>query len=224
MKLLFVTATNTDIGKTFASLKLIQHFCEHGLTVGVCKPIETGVTIINNKELRVSSGEADASKLLKKVQEYNEKFLALKPIDITAYTFPLPASPFSADIRNTIKIEKIKLKIEELSKLCDLLIVEGAGGLMVPITKDYMMIDLAKELNAKTLLVTPSKLGCINDTLLSIEALKNRGVDFDWCVNLYEDIDAFDEVTKPFYDAYFDEWWSLEEMKENMVGFIEERL
>jgi dethiobiotin synthetase len=210
VKLLFVTATNTDIGKTFCSLRLIQHFCEQGLTVGVCKPIETGITIMNSKELIVKSGEADASKLLRRVQEYNKNFRGLKPIDITAYTFPLPASPFSADINSIIEIDKIKLKIEELSKLCDLLIIEGAGGLMVPIKKDYMMIDLIKELNAKTLLITPSKLGCINDTLLSIEALKNREIDFDWCVNLFEDMDEFDKVTKPFYDEYFDEWWTLD--------------
>ena len=81
---------------------------------------------------------------------------------------------------------------------------------MVPITKDYMMIDLAKELNLKTLLVTPSKLGCINDTLLSIKALKTYNISFDWCVNLFEDKDEFHEVTKPFYDANFNKWWSLE--------------
>jgi len=220
VKLLFVTATNTDIGKTFTSLKLIQHFSEHGLTVGVCKPIETGITIIGDGELIVDGGEADASKLLKKVQKYNQSFRGLRPIDITAYTFTLPASPFSADIYNIIEIDKIKSKIEELSKLCDLLIVEGAGGLMVPITVDYMMIDLAKDLDAKTLLVTPSRLGCINDTLLSIEALKNRGIDFDWCVNLFEDIDEFEEVTKPFYDRYFDKWWSLNMEGEKISNII----
>ncbi|SFV55669.1 Dethiobiotin synthetase [hydrothermal vent metagenome] len=220
MKLLFITATNTDIGKTFASLSLIEHFSKHGLTVGVCKPIETGITEITNGELRVENGLADATKLLQKVQEYNECFKALKPIDITAYTFPLPSAPFCADINQTIQIENIKSKIEKLSKLCDLLIIEGAGGLMVPITKDYMMIDLAKELNAKTLLITPSKLGCINDTLLSIEALKNRDIDFDWCVNLFEDKDKFKEVTKPFYDAYFDKWWSLGDKRVDLINKI----
>ena len=221
MKILFVTATNTDIGKTFCSLKLIQHFCEHGLTVGVCKPIETGITTLTEDgDLMVKSGEADATKLLKKVQEYNENFRGLKPIDITAYTFSLPASPFSADVNSIIKIGQIKSKIEELSKLCDLLIVEGAGGLMVPITKEYMMIDLAKELNAKTLLVTPSRLGCINDTLLSIEALENRVMDFSWCVNLFDDLDEFDKVTKPFYDQYFDDWWSFELKGEDVIKRI----
>ena len=201
MKLLFVTATNTDIGKTFASLKLIENIAKHKLRVGVCKPIETGVKDIPN----------DANKLLKKAQIYNSSFKSLKAKDITAYTFSLPSAPFCADVKKEIRVEKIKEKIDELSKLCDVLIIEGAGGLFVPITKDYMMIDLAKELKAEVLLVTPSRLGSINDTMLSIEALKSRDINFDWCVNLYENIEDFNIVTKPFYDSYFTKWWILED-------------
>jgi dethiobiotin synthetase len=217
VKLLFVTATNTDIGKTYASLKLIDHFSKHAITVGVCKPIETGVTLVNSEELTVKSGEADASRLLRRVQKYNSKFKNLNPIDITAYTFPLPAAPFCADIHSVIKIDKIKSKIDELSKLCDLLIVEGAGGLMVPIKEDYMMIDLIKELNTEVLLITPSKLGCINDTMLNIETLNKREIKFDWCVNLFEDRDEFSKVTQPFYDRVFPNWWNLENKIENYI-------
>ena len=220
MKLLFITATNTDIGKTFTSLGLIEHFSKHALTVGVCKPIETGITKNEDGMLSVESGLSDATKLLQKVQKYNKNFRNFRPIDITAYTFSLPASPFSADTDNIIQIDNIKSKIDELSKLCDLLIVEGAGGLMVPITEDYMMIDLAKELNAKTVLVTPSRLGCINDTLLSIEALKSRKMDFEWCVNVFEDSDLFEDVTKPFYDKYFDRWYRLDTESEKFVKKI----
>ncbi len=82
---------------------------------------------------------------------------------------------------------------------------------MVPITKEYMMINLIKEINAKTLLVTPSRLGCINDTVLSILALKTFDIDFDWCVNLYEDKEDFSKVTQPYYDEVFPEWWSIDE-------------
>ncbi len=89
---------------------------------------------------------------------------------------------------------------------------------MVPITKEYMMINLIKELKAKTLLVTPSRLGCINDTLLSILALKTFNIDFDWCVNLYEDKEDFAEVTQPFYDEVFPEWWSIQEGIQKFVS------
>ena len=110
-------------------------------------------------------------------------------------------------------------KHKKLSKLCDILLVEGAGGLMVPVTKEYMIIDLIKELNVKTLLVTPSRLGCINDTLLSMEALKSRDIDFDWCVNVFEDKESFDEVTRPYYDAVFPEWWRVENGLEKFISY-----
>jgi dethiobiotin synthetase len=84
------------------------------------------------------------------------------------------------------------------------------------------MIDLAKALEAKVLLVTPSRLGCINDTLLSMEALKTRDIPFEWCVNLYEDAESFPKVTQPFYDAVFPNWWHVEEGMDRFVAkFIE---
>lgn len=200
MQSLFITATGTNVGKTHTTVQLIEAFASKGLRVGVFKPIETGVLCVPQ----------DASLLLKVCQKVNKDFKDFKPEDITAYTFPLPAAPFCADIHQEIDISKIIKKYHALSQRCDILLVEGAGGLMVPVTKDFMMIDLIKALNAKVLLVTPSRLGCINDTLLSMEALKSRHLTFDWCVNIHQDKDSFSEVTKPFYDEAFPEWWSVE--------------
>ena len=210
MQSLFITATGTNVGKTHTTLQLIEALASKGLSVGVFKPIETGVT----------HTAYDASLLLKVCQKVNENFKDLSPEDITAYTFPLPAAPFCADINSMINISKIIEKHDELSELCDILLIEGAGGLMVPITKEYMMINLIKELNVKTLLVTPSRLGCINDTVLSILALKTFDIDFDWCVNLYEDKDDFGEVTKPYYDEVFPQWWSVESGLENFTTHL----
>jgi len=207
VKSLFVTATNTDVGKTYTTLRIIELLGKQGISVGICKPIETGV----------ETEPLDATLLLTQVQKYNKNFKSLKPKEITAYTFPLPSAPFCADLDKTIKIERIKEKINELAKLCDILIVEGAGGLFVPITSTYKMIDLASDLQATTLLVTPSKLGCINDTLLSIEALKSRNIEFDWAVNLFEDKNNFKEVTQPFYDEVFPNWWSIQEKLESFT-------
>jgi len=201
MQSLFITATGTNVGKTYTTLKLIEALASKGVKVGVFKPIETGVT----------HTAPDATILLEACQKVNENFKALNISDITAYTYPLPAAPFCADVDKTIDLKKIIDKHEALSKLCDVLLIEGAGGLMVPITKEYMMINLIKDLNAKTLLVTPSRLGCINDTILSIMALKTFDVAFDWCVNLHEDKEAFAEVTQPYYDEVFSQWWSVDE-------------
>ncbi|MDD2450523.1 MAG: dethiobiotin synthase [Sulfurovum sp.] len=200
MPSLFITATGTHVGKTHTTLKLIEAFAKQGIKTGVYKPIETGV-----------KGEPeDAKALLEACRSVNPDFTGLAPADITAYTFSLPAAPFCADTKQEIKPEKIFEKYEELSKRCDLLLIEGAGGLMVPITQTYKMVDLAKALHCPVLLVTPSRLGCINDTLLSIEALRSRGIDFDWCVNLHEDKERFAEVTQPYYDAAFPGWWSVD--------------
>ena len=209
MRNIFITATNTDIGKTYTTLKLIRTLGERGISVGVCKPIESGV----------KDEPIDAKALLDECKKYNSKFASLSPFDITAYTFSLASAPFCADIEKIIKIEKIINKIEELSSLSDILLIEGAGGLFVPITESYNMIDLVKDIDAHILLVTPSRLGCINDTLLSIEALKNRELDFDWCVNIYQDRDNFDSVTKPYYDQVMRDWWSVESGLESFSNF-----
>ena len=211
MQSLFITATGTNVGKTYTTVKLIEALASKGLSVGVYKPIETGV---------IDDNPLDATILLETCKKVNSAFSDLTPIDITAYTFPLPAAPFSADIEQTIEIQKIIEKHETLSKLCDILIVEGAGGLMVPITKEYMMINLIKEINAKTLLVTPSRLGCINDTILSILALNTFDIDYEWCVNIHKDKNSFDAVTKPYYDTVFPEWWSVENGLDKFVSNI----
>jgi len=200
MPSIFITATGTNVGKTYTTIKLIEALAAKGLKVGVYKPIETGVI----------STAPDATILLQACQKVNENFKKLKPLDITAYTFTLPAAPFCADVNQSIDIQRIIDKHDELALLCDILLVEGAGGLMVPITKDFHVINLIKKLNAKTLLVTPSRLGCINDTVLSILALKTFYIDFDWCVNVYEDKENFSEVTQPYYDQVFDGWWSVD--------------
>ena len=91
---------------------------------------------------------------------------------------------------------------------------------MVPLTKEYMVINLIKDIGAKTLLVTPSRLGCINDTILSIMALKTFDIDFDWCVNMHEDKEDFAEVTQPYYDAVFPKWWCVDEGLETFTRHL----
>ena len=202
---LFITATNTGIGKTFCATKILETLGQKRVKIGAVKPIETGVTNIPQ----------DATKLLQICKKYNSNFKNFTPNDICAYTFSLPAAPYSADNKKVIKIEQIVNKISQIEKLCDFLIIEGAGGLYVPIKKNYFMIDLIKEIDAKALLVTPSYLGCINETLLSIKALESKKIEFEWCVNLYKD-EEFNLTTKSFYDSYFKSWQSLEEYLEGL--------
>ena len=192
---LFVTATNTGIGKTFVSAHLVEIAHSIGLRPGYFKPIETGV----------ASSPEDGSKLHALCQELNPN-LNNVPLDfVVPYQFSLPAAPYVAKKDEHIDIEAIKKRADELESMCDVLFIEGAGGLMVPIERDYFMIDLIADLSAPALLVTPSELGCINQTLLSLQALKAREIPHLWYVNLYKDRDSFFEVTYPFYRDYFGE-------------------
>ncbi len=191
-KNIFITATNTDVGKTFATLLLIKEFNKLGYKVGVFKPIETGV----------KKTPLDAKNLLKTASIYNHNLKKISIDKIAPYQFSLPAAPFVAKGKKEIDLNFIQECYKDIAKLCDVVLIEGAGGLMVPVKKDFFMIDFIKFFKAKTLLVTPDRLGCINDTLLSIEALKGYNADFTWCVNLREE-ENFKKTTLPFYETYF---------------------
>ena len=191
-KSLFITATNTDVGKTYASEKFLKYFAKAGLKVGYFKPFETGVVDF----------PLDGNKMLELVKKLNPSF-NVTINDVVPYQFKLPAAPYVAKENTIIDIEFLKEKKIYLEQFCDLLIVEGAGGLMVPIEKDLFIIDLIKEFDCEAILITPSKLGCINDTLLSINALKAKNIDFEFYINLYQDINSFEKVSKPFLLDYF---------------------
>ncbi len=191
---IFITATNTGVGKTYTTLRLLDIAKKAGLKPGVIKPIETGVL----------GSPADGSKLFTKCQELNPNLKSLTLEDIVPYQFKLPAAPYIAKGKSNIDIKRIKQKIDRIETLCDILFIEGAGGLMVPIEKDFFMIDLIQMLQAKALLVAPSKLGCINDTLLSLQALENKKIPHRWYFNLYEDKEEFFKISYPFFADYFD--------------------
>lgn len=199
---LFITATNTDVGKTFASEVFLNYYTKKGLTVGYFKPIETGV---NDLPL-------DGNRMLELTKKLNPNF-KVSINDVVPYQFKLPAAPYVAKGNKIIDIDFIIEKKKYLETLCDILIIEGAGGLMVPIEKDFFMIDLIKRLDTKTILIAPSKLGGINDTLLSMQALKNKNIDFDWYINLFLDKEDFYKVSMPFYQNYFEEIKFLDELK-----------
>ena len=202
-KIYFITATNTDVGKSFASEIFLKRLAKKGEKVGYLKPIETGV---KKKPL-------DGDKLFKIVKKLNKEYKKLTLNDIVPYQFKLPAAPYIAKKNQKINIQKIIKTINNHFNYCDTLIVEGAGGLMVPIKKNYFMIDLIEDLqrfyNLKTILISPSNLGNINDTLLSQMALKNYNIDFQWYINLYKDKKKFNKITLPFYKNYFDKIYYL---------------
>lgn len=192
-KRIFVTATNTNIGKTHTSKLLIEAFTRLGLRVGVYKPIETGVTDI----------PSDGNALFQAARTHNQALNSLSIEDIVTLQFPLPAAPFVANKGRKIDLSLFDKALDKIETLCDVVIIEGAGGLMVPVNEETMMIDLARYFNAVTLLVTHCNLGCINDTLLSIQALEKAKLPFIWALNCRLDDTDFTTTSLPYFNHQF---------------------
>jgi len=200
MKNIFITATNTNVGKTYTTLKLLHTLHDKGYKVGAFKPIETGVDGV----------PVDASLLLQTCQELNPDFKVITVNDICPIQLSLPAAPYVASCGKTIDFDKITESYKKIKNYCDILIIEGAGGLLVPVLKDFYIIDFIKLFDAHALLVTHDKLGSINETLLSLEALKSRNISHNWCINHFDDTEEFEKITLPFYQDYFAKIFSLQ--------------
>ncbi len=203
---IFITATNTDIGKTYATLNLIDALGKRGLRVGVLKPVETGVVEF----------PLDGKLLLDAAKKTNPDLRDFTCEDIVPYQFTLPAAPYVSKDRENIDAKVLRVTFEKIAKVSDIVLIEGAGGLMVPIEKDLYMYDLIDLFDTKVLLISHSKLGCINDTLLNINFLDSLKIEYEWCVNL-RDKEEFREKTLPFYKDKFSKVLTLQNDLEEIV-------
>ncbi len=199
-KRIFITATNTEIGKTHTTLALMRSINAMGLDVGVIKPIETGVDDI----------PADGERLLCELKQLNPKAWALDIDDIVPVQMKLPAAPYVACENEAIDWNAIDRAIEHMEVLCDVLLIEGAGGLLVPIDRETDMIDLILRYEAKALLVSHCRLGCINDTRLSLEALQKYRIDHEWVLNCRGDDTGFGITSQPYFDDAYPGWFRLD--------------
>jgi len=190
-KRIFVSATNTDIGKTYTTKLLLKEYASAGLRVGVIKPIETGV---------INGVYPDGDELLALIKELNPEFVNISVEDIVPISYELAAAPFIASNNTQLDIEKLNAAVKKLENLCDVLVIEGAGGLYVPLDGNTMIIDLIKYFKASALLVTHCSLGCINDTLLSSKALLDKGIAHTIVFNCRESDESFAKVSKPYFD------------------------
>ncbi len=155
----FVTGTDTEVGKTYVTVFLLNYFRKLGWKVGAFKPVESGVsetTISDFQLLSDATGE-------------NAK---------TLYKLEKPLAPYIAAMEDGVEIdiEKIVDFAKKDALNYDIYFVEGAGGLMVPVTEEILMIDIIKKIGFEVILVARTNLGTVNHTLLSIEALQNRGI------------------------------------------------
>ena len=163
----FITATDTGVGKTVVAGALIRAIKREGLSVCGMKPVESGCA--RDGDFLVPSDGL----FLKKISEVNESIE-----DITPYRFEEPLAPWVAAERAGTGIDTGYLieKFRQLSEKYDALVVEGIGGIMVPIKEDYLVAHLASDLGLPLVVVASPVLGTINHTLLTVDYALRAGL------------------------------------------------
>jgi len=166
MTILFISGIDTEIGKTVACGALANTLVNKGINVCTQKWVETGC---NKESQDLLAHQAMVS------SELNQHDVSLH----SPYRFKFPASPhLAADLeKQTIDTEYLIKQTQRLSEKCDHLIIEGAGGLCVPLNANELMIDLVEAMNLPMVLVTSGRLGSINHTVLSLELCRQRDIE-----------------------------------------------
>lgn len=163
MSVLFVTGTDTGVGKTFVACALATALLAEGLRVAVMKPVETGVVDHPEDALRLAAAAGDPA-----------------PLDeICPYRLKAPLAPSVAAAREgvTIDVDRLVRLVAARAAAADVLLVEGAGGLLVPIVGTTTFLDVAVRAAMPVLLVGANRLGTVNHCALSARVARAAGLD-----------------------------------------------
>ena len=179
-EVIFISGIDTDAGKSYVTGFIARRLMAEGKSVITQKFIQTGC-----------NGTSEDIEVHRRLMGMD-----MQPCDIdrttapVIFTYPASAQLAAAIDGCDIDLSVIDAATQKLSEMYDVVLVEGAGGLMVPITDDFFSIDYARTRNLPVMLVTNSRLGSINHTVLSLEAIKNRGMHLhSVAYNHYYDVD-----------------------------------
>ena len=159
-KSIFIAGTDTGVGKTMIAGGLARALRMKGISVGVMKPVSCG-------------GDEDAL-FLSQCAGIQEPLRRINPVHLR---HPLSPNVAAALEHKKIDLKKITASFKFLRKRYDTVIIEGCGGLLVPLTDRFLVIDLIPALESEVILVSRSGLGAINHSLLSLEALRRRRLE-----------------------------------------------
>jgi dethiobiotin synthetase len=171
----FISGTDTGAGKTLIAAALIHGFAQQGTKVIGMKPVAAGARLHDGQLLNddveqlIAAGNVEAPLML-----------------INPYVFDLPVAPHIAAAQSGVvmSIDKIKAAFQALGELADTLVVEGAGGFLVPLNDSEDMADLALSLELPIILVVGMRLGCLNHALLTAASIQAKGLRLaGWVAN-----------------------------------------
>jgi dethiobiotin synthetase len=168
----FITGTDTNAGKTWATIALMRYFKQQGKTVAGMKPVASGCSF------PCAAWECQDGQLKNEDALLIQENASLK-IDydlINPYAYQLPVSPNIAGINNPVKLATIVESFNALKELAEIILVEGAGGWYAPLNDHEDISDLAKVLALPVIIVVAIRLGCINHAKLTWQAIQYSGI------------------------------------------------
>lgn len=193
MSAYFITGTDTEIGKTWVTLALMQAFQDQGKTVVGMKPVASGCSV-GDEGLRNS----DALQIMQQSSRPPDY------VTVNPYAFEEPIAPHIAAARAGVQIdiEKIARHFTSLRQSCEYIFVEGIGGWSVPLGTELMLSDLVKDLDIPVILVVGLRLGCINHTLSSVAVMEAEGIVLKaWVANcIDQNYEEREETVKAIQD------------------------
>jgi dethiobiotin synthetase len=164
---LFVVGTDTGVGKTVLALLMMQFFFAKGYNPFYIKPVQTGCKDAND-------ADSDAGFIYRHVENLKGK----EPAESVIYCFKNPKAPLYAakDEGKSIDLSKIERVVSKKTKAHFPVVIEGAGGVLVPVAGKKLIVDIINLVNVTPVIAARAGLGTINHTLLTIEAIEKRGL------------------------------------------------
>ena len=187
MKSLFITGTDTDVGKTYITAGLAITLRKMGTDVGVMKPFAAGIE-------QKKGFKSEDVEILSNAAQISDPETLLNP-----QFFPISASPYTAwkKLKIKPKIPLILSSFKKLSRNHKMILVEGMGGTMTPILKDYYVANLIKDMKIPTVIVTRSKVGTVNHTLMTVMMCQKYKIPIKGIIiNNFDDGYPIDQLKK----------------------------
>ena len=181
MKSYFITGTDTDVGKTIVTAGLAAAIQKKGVDIGIMKPFAAGTSQSVGFKSKDTELLANAAKVNDPEDLVNPQF------------FNIPASPYTAaqNLGVDVDVQLIMNSFKQLSKIHDMMLVEGMGGIMTPILRNYFVTNLIREMNLDVILITRSRIGTINHTLMTCKMCVDNGIRIKGIIINNFDIDGY---------------------------------
>lgn len=184
---LFITGTDTDVGKTYITAGLAVVFRKMCIDVGVMKPFAAG-------SAQKKGYKSEDIEILSRAAKVSDPENLVNP-----QFFPIPASPYTAWMKLKIKpkVSTILSSFKQLSRLHDMMLVEGMGGTMTPILKNYFITNLIKDMKIPTVIVTRSKVGTVNHTIMTVKMCEKYKIPIKGIIiNNFDNGYAVEDLTR----------------------------